>query len=97
MVARRDDGTLVSVYHSGYTYTMGEIMRDEIDLKSDICKGGGIFVHTDRVRAEKQEFPEDSDNATLPRVLLRGYAWGNKKENGKIAAEYFLPTEIATA
>lgn len=96
-VAIREDGVYVSVFAENFTYTLNEIHHDSLTKTNDekqMCKSGGIFVHRSIASAKEQEYPDSSKNATLPRVVLKGYCYGRKNENGKIAAEYFVPTEV---
>jgi hypothetical protein len=94
MVAQREDGKLVSIFDGVTEYGIGKVVSSPVVVRGDICTSGGIFVHRDEFSARKQGFPGSAKAADLPRVLLAGYAWGRKRENGKIAAEYFAASEI---
>ena len=97
IVARRDDEKLVSVYDGETEYALGEVVSDKltrVPSMSDICNGGGIFVHATAERALDQKFPDASAALGFPRVLVRGEYWGRTHVNGKIAAEFFRPIEI---
>ena len=86
---------LISVYDGKTEYKIGETINDTVSTRTqNICSGGGIFVHTTAKKAEAQGFPDNSAAADLPRVILKGYAWGKKNEDGKIAVEHFQPVEI---
>jgi hypothetical protein len=95
VVAKTESG-LASIFDSNTTYALGVIATDTVKRgRGAICTSGGIFVHKTIEAAKAQKFPrESSDNRFLPRVLVRGEAWGKKNIDEKIAAEYFIPLEI---
>lgn len=92
-VAVRPNGTLTSIY-GGIDYQIDVPVSAKLDDSTDICKCDGIFVHWTREAAEKQGFPDESENLKLPRVTLRGRAWGEHREDGKVAYENFMALEV---
>jgi len=97
VVARLENGRLVSIFDGVTEYKIGETVRDTPRTcpdYDDICGYGGIFVHATREKAEKQLFPDSSAAKNSPRITIRGEYWGKTNENGKIAAEFFRPLEI---
>jgi hypothetical protein len=97
VAVRDEDGSFASVFNNNFTYELNKISYDKIKATnsfSDICSSGGIFVHKTYNRACYQYFPERSDNLLKNRVVLKGFAYGKRREQGKIAVEYFVPTSI---
>ena len=91
-VAVRADGSLASIFDDEVTYEIGKTRCEKV--RDD--HGGGYYVRQCPVLALTAPVPDESDNAGLPRRVVRCEVWGRHVDYGtsKSAWTYCRPTAM---
>jgi hypothetical protein len=92
MVARLEDGRLVSIYNGRTEYVLGQTLIEQARKEH----GGGYYVYNSPQAARWAVLPTNSRVRNAPQVLLRLRAEGNyvRYDNGKLAFSRVTPLEI---